>query len=118
MARYRVLKNLTTGHKRGEIIEASELASSSIAPLVKKRAIAEIGYPPLSALPGWTLRAERMAQLGIADVGAFLDADKTELAAALGIQPRTMSKWCAEAAEAVNVPGATGCRGCKETKRG
>ena len=98
---YRVLKRLSTGHQAGGLVRGSDLPGYAITPLLKHGAIAEAHLPPLSALSGWTRRGERCAELGIVLVGEFLDADAEELAVRLGVQPKTVVRWQAEAAAAM-----------------
>jgi len=113
---YRVLKHLSTGPRKGDVIDESELAKYAIEPLIRVNAISPVAYPPLDALPGWIRRSELCGELGITDIGEFLEADTEYLAEQLNFQPRTIKKWKKEAASAVNVTGqkATdrGCQGC------
>jgi hypothetical protein len=103
MTWYRALKRLSTGHAPGELISATRLAEHAIAPLLERGAIAPVAFPPLVALGGWTLRAATLAAVGLADVGALLDADADKVADALGLDAVEVAAWQAEAAAAMVV---------------
>lgn len=113
---YRVLKHLSTGPRKGDVIDESELAAYAIEPLIRANAISPVSYPPLDVLPGWVRRSELCGELGITDIGEFLEADTEYLAEQLNFHAETVERWKKEAESAVNVTGqeATdkGCTGC------
>jgi len=80
MALYRVLKNLSTGDKKGEIVDGDLFKSLDI--LVARKALTPVSTPPLSELPGqaWVKRAEKLATIGVITVQDFIDADDKILA--------------------------------------
>ena len=114
--KYRVLKPLSTGHKAGEIIDSSDLASRVIAPLLRTKAISQVAFPPLVILPGWSHRAARLSKLGIVGVGEFLDADSEKLAAAFRYKPATIDRWKREALAAANVKIEQKIRKCRRNR--
>lgn len=76
---YRVLKNLSTGHKAGEIIFQDELKEEVIEPLKRARAISEAQAPPLKSLPGWKERAEILERYNIFRADDFYETGDTLL---------------------------------------
>ncbi|UCC74288.1 MAG: hypothetical protein JSV86_06955 [Gemmatimonadota bacterium] len=74
MSLYRVLRPLSTGHEPGDIVDGKRF-KAALAALVKARALAEVKPPPLSELPGWTTRAEKLADAGVVTAVDFLEAD-------------------------------------------
>jgi len=121
---YRVLKHLSrgpttplgSGPRKGDVVDESEFPAHLIARLIQVGAIAPVAYPPLSALAGWTRRAEICAEkLGVETVDDFLALDDETIAEAFDYQPRTIQRWRSELREAVSVPTGTndsGCAGC------
>jgi hypothetical protein len=103
MTWYRALKRLTTGHAAGALVNAATLEEYAIAPLLARGAIAEVAFPPLAVLSGWSSRAVTLAAVGLADVGALLDADAQAVADALGLDAVEVAAWQAEAADAMVV---------------
>ena len=96
MKYYRALKDLSNGYKRYEPIPASALKAAVIPILLEKGAIGEVTGPPLYALPGWRLRAEKLVFIGVTMVHEFLDHDVEELASTMGVRIATIEKWQAE----------------------
>jgi hypothetical protein len=98
MALYRVLKDLSTGHKRGDVVEGSQFKMLDL--LVAKNALAPISTPPLAELPGWTKRLEKMQELGIVTVQDLLDADSEAVARVFGYKSTAgIERWKKEATE-------------------
>lgn len=101
--KYRILKDTSDGHKRGQIVDGSDLQDYAIEPLLRKKVIARVAFPPLVILPGWSQRAGRLARLGVVGVGDLLEADTEELAAGLRIRPATLDRWRDEALTAAEI---------------
>lgn len=96
MSMYRILKPLDY-HKqvipRGTVLELADLPGASIAVLLSRGAIAEIAGPPLTELPGWEVRAEKLARADIHTSKQLLDADVSTLAKQLAVSQATLRKW-------------------------
>ena len=75
---YRVLRPLSTGHKQGDLVEGSRFKSLDV--LVKVRALAEAKAPPLSEIPEWGTRSEKLITIGIVTIQDFLSADMEQVA--------------------------------------
>lgn len=62
--------------------------------LLEVNALAEVLYPPLSALPGWKLRSEKLARVGIMTIADFLEADDERLRRLFGRRTlRSINDW-------------------------
>lgn len=72
---YRVLKPLSTGQDRGALVAGEVFKPGILAALLKVKALKEAQGPPLSELPGWSRRAERLAEIGVLNVADLLRAD-------------------------------------------
>ena len=91
---YRVLKRLDTGHDDGDLVVSGWRRDDVMAELERKECIAEIETPPLDVLPGWQLRFDLLAELGIITIADFIDAPRDDVMDALGIaQERTYRKY-------------------------
>lgn len=79
---YRVLKRLTTGHEPGDVVEGSAFKPEILAILLSEEvnALSEVRSPPLVALDGWTLRAEKLEPHGIRTILDFLNTSDEKLA--------------------------------------
>jgi len=95
--KYRVLRDLSDGYRRGEVIDATELKDYAIEPLLRVRAIAPVAWPPLAILPGWGWKASRLSKAGVISVGELLDADSAALGEAIGVKAETVDRWREEA---------------------
>lgn len=73
MALFRVLKRLDTGHVPGDIVEGGLFKRADL--LVGANALARVKGPPLTELPGWQARAEKLRRVGIETVEDLLDMD-------------------------------------------
>ena len=69
----RVIKNLSTGHRRGDIVPGGTFKKLKL--LIEHGAVRPCQPAPLSELVGWTVRAKKLEPFGITDVVAFLEAD-------------------------------------------
>ena len=98
MRYYRALKDLSNGYKRYELVPATALKVGIIPILLAKGAIGEVTGPPLSTLPGWSLRSERLAAINVVYVHDFLDGEISQLAEVCGVRQATIEKWQAEVA--------------------
>lgn len=96
MKYYRALKDLSNGYKQHQPVPASALKAAVIPILLEKGAIAEVAGPPLYVLPGWKVRAEKLAFIGVTMVHEFLEHDVQELATTMGVRIATIEKWEAE----------------------
>lgn len=102
MAIYRVLKNLSTGHRKGDLVDGDQFKALDI--LVKVRALAEAKSPPLSELPGWATRAEKLNTIGIVTIQDFLDADMEKVAKLFNHKrTSTSKKWQKEVEQYLRV---------------
>ncbi len=98
MALYRVLKTLWRGNSyprvhAGSFSQLEWLSAKSIERLTISAAINEVHPPPLYVVPGWTRRAERLAEMGIDDALQFLNSDICFVAQKLKVRQTTIIKW-------------------------
>jgi len=96
VAMYRVLHTLDVG-KAGYLYPGSFsrmewLDARGIAALEHKGAISRVHAPPIMILPGWTERAEILAQVGIQDAEQFLEAEAETLADALDVEEKEVEE--------------------------
>lgn len=95
MKLYRVLKPLSTGHGPGELVDGARF--KQLDTLVEVNALAPVSYPPLSVLPGWETRAEKLAEAGIVTIQDFLDAGDQTLKEIFNHKTtRAIGKWRGE----------------------
>lgn len=73
MPLYRVLKRLDTGHEPGDIVDGNLFRRLDL--LVNAKVLAKVKGPPLTELPGWGMRAEKLRRVGIETVEDLLDMD-------------------------------------------
>ena len=94
MELYRVLKDLSTGQVREDIVEGNCFKQRILEALIKNNANAPIRSPPLSEIPAWNARAEILEKCGIVTVNDFLCADDEILKQAFNYKTtRTINKW-------------------------
>ena len=96
MRYYRALKDLSTGHKRYDLVPETALKPEAIPILVQTRAIGPLLGPPLSDIPGWQLRARRLAPHGIIYAHDVLEGDHAQIAAIMRVRESTVARWEAE----------------------
>ena len=112
MPLYRVLSNLTRGQeeliKAGTVETLAWLKQKHIAVLVERGAVSEVHAPPLEVLPGWTVRAEKLAPYGIIDVGRFLETPAAQLAEWMEVKVETIELWRRELLEWLKAPQERG----------
>lgn len=94
---YRVLKRLSLGGdkavEKGEFTSLEWLDERGVSRLMAAGAVSEVAPPPLSELPGWKGRAERLAAIDIGDAVEFLEAEPDVLAPKLRVKPATVTRW-------------------------
>lgn len=73
MIPYRVLQNLDTGHKVGDIVDGD--AFVRLDRLVEVKALSRALLPPLTELPGWAERSEKLTAVGVKTVTDLLNMD-------------------------------------------
>lgn len=60
---------------RGSLVTDGTFAPAAAAALMARGVISQVEAPPLAIIPGWKVRADRLARVGIITVADFLDAD-------------------------------------------
>lgn len=96
MIPYRVLKRLDTGHMPGDIIDGNRFRRLDV--LVLKGALAKAMTPPLTELPGWATRAEKLATIGVITVEDLLSMNPQKGTGLFGHKrASTFVKWVEEA---------------------
>ena len=97
MAMYRVARRLHVGGDKflevGQMASLDWLNQQQRDHLEDCGAISEVHAPPLSALPKWGKRAERLKPLGIITATDLLESDSAKVAEAVGVQPATIDRW-------------------------
>lgn len=81
---YRVLRDLSTGHKFGDAVRGDRFKPDVLRALLKANALCPISGPPLRHLTGWARRAELLEPVGIVTALEFLDADDDVIRQAWG----------------------------------
>jgi len=77
---YRILRNLSTGPRRGDIVDERHFKNAEIIDiLIGVNAIAPVSGPPLTELPGWERRAQILAEHGIENTMTFIETDNAAL---------------------------------------
>jgi len=94
MATYRVQKRLSTGQRPGDIVHDTDFRDGVALILYERKVLSLISGPPLTELPGWTWRAELLAQVGVTMTDQFLEADDELIRQAVGYRStRAVAKW-------------------------
>lgn len=101
MPLYRIHDRLLVNSKKGEFIEGgpgvvsdlSMISQGHIDVLISGGAISEVKAPPLDELPGWTLRAERLARAGYDAAGFLLGSPDDIIAATREKGVRNWKDW-------------------------
>ena len=97
MTTYRVIKRntpLNSGHRYGDLISDTEMKSRVIEALLANNIIVQASTPPLSELPGWEKRAEKLETVGIITIQNLLDTEPAEIAILLGYKRHShIAKW-------------------------
>ncbi|HUW13177.1 MAG TPA: hypothetical protein VM537_25865 [Anaerolineae bacterium] len=95
------------GRRKGDLILRGDYSERVMAGLIKNGKISKASTPPLSVLPGFSLLAKRMADIGIITVEQFIETDPEVILKALGwTQERTVIKWKDRAAQALCIEPA------------
>ncbi len=97
---YRGLQTLDAG-KKGLLAEGSMSALDWLPPadletLTELGIVAAVHPPPLTVAPGWTLRARKLARIGVDNASQFLECPNEEVAAALGVSQAKAESYKAE----------------------
>ncbi len=90
---YRVLRNLSTGHKVGDLVLRGELKEEVIEPLKRVRAISDVNAPPINSLPGWKEKAKTLEKYGITGADEFYEAGDNVLRFIFRESPETIKVW-------------------------
>lgn len=90
---YRVLRNLSTGHKVGDLVFRGELKDEVIEPLKRVRAISKVKAPPIKSLPSWKKRAKVLEQYGIFGADEFYETGDVVLRYIFRESPETIKNW-------------------------
>lgn len=78
----------------GTLFRGSILMPESITILEGMEHISRVSFPPLSVLPGWKNRAEKLAAAGIVGADDFLDSDPEKVAKLFrGHSAATVDGW-------------------------
>jgi hypothetical protein len=95
---YRLLRPLAFGERivPAGAVKRLGLDEKDIATLLDRGAIAPIAMPPLSEIPLWKPRANKLLKVGILDAGQFLEATSKMLAEYLDVEPSTIEEWKGE----------------------
>ena len=94
MAMYRVRKRLSTGQQPGDIVHDTDFRDGVALILYERKILSLISGPPLTELPGWTRRAELLAQVSVTMTDQFLEADDELIQQAVGYHStRAVAKW-------------------------
>ena len=97
MTTYRVVKRntpLNSGHRYGDIISDTEMNSRVIEALLANNIITRASTPPLSEVPGWEKRAEKLEVVGIVTIENLLETEPKEIAKLLGYKRHShIAKW-------------------------
>lgn len=109
---YRVLRSLKVGSGAtvlaGGFLAGESYTPESLAKLCEVGAIAPLYAPPLVALPGCELMAERLAPAGIVSADQLLECDIDMTAQQTDTPASTLRKWRAEVTEWLIIPSRAG----------
>jgi hypothetical protein len=113
---YRVIQRLSVGKKTGYVepgamVTDDDLGIRVTAILVERGAISPVKAPPLDALPGWHLRAQKFEAAGY-DAILLLETDTELIARETGYQERSIDKWKRELMDYLEVKPSQVRRGC------
>lgn len=96
MAMFRVLVALSKGTTiipAGSFTRLEWLRPAQQDVMVEAGAVSEVSAPPLEELPGWSVRAQKLALVGIVDVVQFLEADAEIVGKALRRKAETIESY-------------------------
>lgn len=104
---YRVLRPLSTGQMPGDFVEEKNFKGGkrTIDKLRAVNAIAPVSSPPLAEVPGWTKRAEKLAEISIITIQDFLEADEQRMAKLFKYKTTSaIKRWRSEVQEWLKPP--------------
>ena len=93
---YRLLQNLAFKDatvQRGSLSRLLMCKPETIEILKRRGGVAEVAPPPLGVLPGWKIRANRLAKLGIVTAVDFLEADGAAVVKLMRINETVLGNW-------------------------
>jgi len=94
MALYRIHKPMDKpGLAVGGIDSLAWLRPEQIAILVDREIISRVAALPLSEIPGWKTRANKLATANIDNAEQFIEADIGLIKKVLRAKPETIQKW-------------------------
>lgn len=94
MALYRIHKPMDKpGLKVGGIDSLKWLRPDQIAILIDREIVSRVAALPLSEIPGWKTRANKLIALNIGDAEQFIEADINVIKKALRAKPETIQRW-------------------------
>lgn len=93
MPLYRALSHLSGVAQRGQLTRLAHLTPEQVATLERAGAVARVASPPLAELPGWKVRAAKLAKVGIHDIEQMIEADSALIAACLRVKPATAARY-------------------------
>lgn len=91
MALYRIMRSLSSGIKR-DTVQSLHWDRARLDKLLELGLIARVSPPPLTELPAWKARAEKLAAHDILDAEQFLETDDALLAKYLRNKPGTIKR--------------------------
>jgi hypothetical protein len=92
----------------GSLHRLESLDKAALEKLTSKNTIAEVQAPPLSILPGWQVRSEKLAAVGIVDAVEFLGANASQVAAYMQCGRGTVERWKNEVLQWLTAPEQRG----------
>jgi hypothetical protein len=104
---YQVVKQtpLSTGQRYGDVVSGDRFQPATLDRLVAGGVLTAIQTPPLSVLPGWSRRAEKLAGAGVHTVEQLLDMDDAKLATLFNQRgTKNARRWKEEAAAFLKLP--------------
>ena len=93
---YRVLRDMTTGHRAGDVVDGGRF--KHLTALLQHGALAPVHAPPLAMLPGWGERWQALPP-ELRTIEALIAAPAVDIAAACGVDAPTAALWQVEALE-------------------
>jgi len=90
---YRCISNLSFGERRVPRGTLVQLSGKRADALLAAGAISILHTPPVAAIPGWKLRAERLTPAGIVSCEELLNASAARIAEIMEVHEKTVEKW-------------------------
>lgn len=104
---YRALSNLDAGKtkiRKGQVFPQYVLTGPVLDKLTRLGRISRVSTPPLSVLPGWSKRAEKLARIGVETAEQFVLADDADLKKAMRASPERVKYWKEEILDFLSAP--------------